>query len=371
VNARLVFPAIVVLLLAAAPASAHQPYDAVGGQPIFASATRADTVAARTNFFGERNVDQRTGEVRDDKVILSWFGVSNFAMAIGGHVVLLDAWVPRGAHSGWVPTTPEELAALDPELVLLGHGHFDHAADAVPIALASGARVVGTGEHCELVEGQGLPPRQCIAAIPTDAMPGHVERPRLLRGVRTTVLEHLHSATTGPDGYHAPVLPPPSGTAVGNPPTLEDMVELFGHLPDAEGGAILWKFRVGRFTLVWHDSSGPLSDRAPGILKALRRLGPVDVEVGSIQGFNQFFNGLRDPVDYIEAIRPRTFVPAHHDDWVVGISTRGIRYRDPFFDELGTLSPGTAPRVRFITDPEDYLNHVPLTWRPRAAISGR
>ena len=51
-------------------------------------------------------------------------------MAMRGQVFLLDAWVPRGTHSGYVATSPAELAALKPRATFIGHGHFDHAADA-------------------------------------------------------------------------------------------------------------------------------------------------------------------------------------------------------------------------------------------------
>src|SRR5688572_6067286 len=87
---------VVALALLAAPASAHVPPDASGGGPVAASADEAHMVALRQKYFGASNVDPRTGAVRRDKVVMSWFGVTNFAMAIRGHVVLLDAWVPRG-----------------------------------------------------------------------------------------------------------------------------------------------------------------------------------------------------------------------------------------------------------------------------------
>ena len=74
------------------------------------------TVAARQRFFGAANVDSGTGEVDPTKVILSWFGVTSFAMAVAGNVILLDAWVPRGEFSTYVPTSPTELAALMPSL---------------------------------------------------------------------------------------------------------------------------------------------------------------------------------------------------------------------------------------------------------------
>ncbi|WP_051461659.1 hypothetical protein [Tomitella biformata] len=71
-----------------------------------APATSDPTITARQRFFGVENVDASTGAVDPGKAILSWFGVSNFAMAIGGNIVLLDAWVPRGGFSNYVPTSP-------------------------------------------------------------------------------------------------------------------------------------------------------------------------------------------------------------------------------------------------------------------------
>ena len=114
------------------------------------------TIAARQHYFGLDNVNAETGEVRADRVILSWMGVSNFAAALNGHVVLMNAWIPRGwidpprwpgiAYSG---TTPEELAALEPEVIFFGHGHGDHAGD-IPFVVRAhpGITVVGAAEHC-------------------------------------------------------------------------------------------------------------------------------------------------------------------------------------------------------------------------------
>jgi L-ascorbate metabolism protein UlaG (beta-lactamase superfamily) len=349
--------AAIAALIAAAPVQAHVPVGARGGGAIPHSASKAEMVKARQHFFGIRNVNPRTGAVRRDRVILSWFGVSNFAVAIGGKVILLDAWVPRGAHSRYVPTSPEELAALRPRFIFIGHAHFDHAADAVPLALATGARLVGTAEHCAALGSRApITPPPCTEAVPAGAPAGTTSRVDVFRRVGVRAVKHLHSTVTGPDGYHVPVTPLPETTVVEHPPTLEDMLHLFGHLPDSEGGTVLYRFRLGPFSLVWHDSSGPLVEQSPETLAVLRDLGPVDVEVGSIQGFNQLTNGMRDPRTYIEALRPRVFVPAHHDDWAAGITTRGERY-EPYLDaELKLIPVDQRPRVRFIRDPQDYVD---------------
>jgi len=62
----------------AAPATAHTPLGARGGE-VLTAGSKADEVAARLRFFGPDNVNPATGEVRRDRLILSWFGVTNFA----------------------------------------------------------------------------------------------------------------------------------------------------------------------------------------------------------------------------------------------------------------------------------------------------
>lgn len=356
---------IVMACSAATAGHAHTPKGARGGEPLARSgATTQEVIETRTRFFGARNVDQRTGALARDKVILSWFGVTNFAMSIRGHVVLLDAWVPRGAHSGYVPTTPDELARLLPETIFLGHAHFDHGADAVPIAQASGATIVGTAEHCAAMATRATQdaPR-CISLTQPNAAPGTTTtRTDLIDGVEVKAMKHLHSAISGNDRVHVPVIPLPSTTSLERPPTVEDLVQLLSDLPDAEGGSVLYRFEVGGFSMVWNDSAGPLIDKSRGTLGNLRTFRPVDVQVGAIQGFNQFSNGLRDPVQYIDTLEPDLFVPSHHDDWAAGITTKGERYREPFTQELQRIPADRRPDVRFITDPADYIKPDRLTF---------
>jgi hypothetical protein len=364
---RWIVPGAVALAFTA-PAAAHTPSGVRGGEPVAAAASAGETIAVRQQYFGRENVDPRTGAVRRDRVILSWFGVTNFAMAIRGHVVLLDAWVPRGGHSGYVPSSPEELATLRPEAIFIGHAHFDHAADAVPIAQASGATLVGSAEQCaELRSRAAAMPPPCFEALPPGAPPATVAPAPLLRGVETAIVKHVHSAGRAPNGndaggYHVPVTPLPSTTQVEHPATPQDMAQLVDHAPDAEAGTVLYRFGVGDLSLVWHDSAGPLTEDAPHTYDVFRSLRPVDIQVGAIQGFNQITNGMRDPRLYIEAFAPELFVPAHHDDWAAGITTKGENYREPLDAELARIPPERRPQVRFISDPADYVRPEVLTF---------
>ena len=332
--------------------------------------TEAPVVAARRKFFGAAQVDARTGEVDPGRVVLSWFGVTGYAVAMRGHVFLLDAWVPRGAHSGYVPTTPVELACLRPEAVFLGHGHFDHAADAAEIAVRSGATVVGTQEHCAQVRRQagaaGHRVRTHRLGTPADAL-GTVYEPRVLDRVGVTAVRHLHSAVGPKDrsaatGSRPLFLRPSPSTVLRHPPRPRDAIRLLRHLADKEGGSLLYQLHAPGFRLTWHDTSGPLADRAPHVLELLRGMPPSDVQVGAVQGFNQYVNGLRDPRTYVEAVRPRIFVPSHHDDWAAGFTTPGERYRAPLTAELARIPRADRPEIRFTADPGDYLRPGVLTF---------
>lgn len=314
----------------------------------------ATLVAARSAVFGEHNVDQTTGALRADRIVFSWFGVSGFAVAMAGHVFLTDAWVPN-VYTGHVPTTRAQIAAIKPSHIFIGHGHFDHAADAAEIARASGARIVGSAAHCAHFR-TAAPGVSCDAAVPSGARPGSLHLYQGLPGITVRALPHLHSTMKAPTGEHAPLLPiPPSGRLLVQPPRPEELRRLAGHLNDPEGGAVLYAFEVGGRTVVWNDSVGPLGQdpAGPDIIAALRRLRPVDLHVGSIQGFNEITNGLEDAVGYTDALQPRIFVPNHHDDWFPVIATPAVTRERAFLDALSSVD--AAPEVRYLRDPEDYL----------------
>lgn len=326
------------------------------------------TIALREKFFGADNVDA-AGNVRRDKVILSWASVMTYAAALNGHVVLLDAWVARGEHSGYVPTDAGELAMLKPSHVFIGHGHFDHAADAAQVVAESGAVLVGTPEHCDQVKAQAArdfadPSVDCLAAAPRAAKPGTRSTVRALKGVQIETVTVIHSGAQAPDpsdrgGLHTPLAPPNDFTVIADhPPTPQDVAHLGTHLPDKEGGDVLYQFRVGSFALTHHDTSGPNKELAPQVYDVLRSLPKTDVEVAAVQGFGQLTNGGRDFRLIIEALRPQEVVPGHHDNWLPGLSTRGAYYRPYVVDELNRIPAAQRPLLRWLEDPADYLRPI-------------
>ena len=357
---RVAIPALALALLAAL----------LLGAPTARAGVPAETVEAREHFFGAENVGA-DGSLPRGRVVLSWFSVGSFAAAIDGRVVLLDSYIHKGEDvPNYVPTTTEELIALDPAAVFTGHGHYDHAKNAGVIAARTGAVVVGAPEHCDQARADaadtpmGPAAVRCVEAAGRGAQPGAEIRSvdALGPAVDIDVVKHVHSAAEPPDGEdHESALdsPPPvdAGSILLHPPGPS----VVGGLNPAgeEGGTLLYRFAIGDFSLVWHDSSGPLRERAPHVFDVLRRLPPTDVEVGAVLGFNEPTNGVRDPVDYIATLRPKLFVPNHHDfvsEYGSGRSFEGAVRR-----ELAKRGP-VVTDFRWIDDPQDYLRPELLTF---------
>src|SRR3954453_17029715 len=187
-----------------------------------AAQAASPTVAARQHFFGAENVDPVTGAVRDDRVILSWFGISSLAVAIDGHVVLLDAYInnvnnatPTQPSDRYVDTSYHELADLHPEALFMGHDHGDHGLGVSFLAHAlPGLRIYGTAEHCaqahqdDASNGYGDAKVDCVSVLGQGSpVGGQIVSVPALGGVCTQVVKHLHSALEAPNPDYPTVQP--------------------------------------------------------------------------------------------------------------------------------------------------------------------
>ena len=320
-------------LAAAAPATAAE-------RPLPRS-----SIEAREAFFGARNVD-RAGRLPRDRVILSWFGVASFAASFGGHVVLLDSYInnegpdqcPQGTRRRrHVDTTYAQLAALKPKLIFIGHHHFDHSCRTGELMVRTGARLVGLPQHCaeaarqvQSYRGRWRRPFRCVPTLPAGAAFGARATIRPLGSrVPVTAIRHVHSGrASGP---------------ICNTQGCESM---------------LYRFRVGRFSLAWHDSTGPLREKAPGVLPLMRRLPATDVVFGASLTLGISEQGYRDVVDYPQALRAKVFYAQHQD---FGYNSRAIL---PGLRQAFAARAGLRARLRWLQDPGAYLK--PISFDPEA-----
>jgi len=332
---------LLAALCLAAPASAAE-------QPL----PRA-TVKARKAFFGTANVD-RAGRVRDDRVLVSWFGVGSLAVSFEGRVVLLDTFLnntgPGNCPSGpaapsYVPATYDQLAALRPEAIFIGHEHFDHECRTGELIVRTGARLVGLPQACALATSQAAAfagKAAAVKCVPTLSAMSPFGASASIRPlgsrIGVDVIRNVHSGTaSGPVSN--------SGGAEG----------------------VLFRFTVGRFSLVWNDTVGPLREKAPGALDVLRKLPATDVQFGASLGIGVAEQGYRDPVDYMEALRAKRYYPLHQD--FPGARDGTSKALKPAVSASLGGRPGVTTKLVWLQDPKAYLR--PIAFDPDSPAFAR
>jgi hypothetical protein len=395
----------------------------------FSKSAEPSLIAARQKIFGVENVNAKTGKVRDDRVIFSWLTNATFAAAIKGHVLMLDTFVTRlEVTPGRTPFTIQDLVDLQPEALLLGHGHFDHADNAAYIAQQTGAVIYATPETCDNMHidatnnfdnGYTLVRAVTCKTLTTrGSLPGAeiVQINDFEPAISISVFKHLHSTNTGADDPNAvPISATVNGactpTRKGNtfPCNLQDPRDpaLFPmgtplstvmNIATARTGAggpisLFYVFTVsdngGKFKFAWHNSTGDIIDSCAlpnnnpdtgqpfepeqdvngcfptakvngktvgaNLAAIMDKIGPLDVDLGSVVslGFSQ--NGERDIVSYLQHLKPAIFIPNHVT--AVAVEGSSLEWKVGFFDALKAANiPQTMwPQLQWLVDPNDYL----------------
>lgn len=269
-------------------------------EPVFAkTSSSAAIVAARQKIFGLDNVDPKSGAVRQDKVIVSWITNASFAVAVKGHVLLLDTFVTRlETTPGRTPLVIQDLVDVTPDYIFIGHGHFDHADNAAYIAAQTGATIFASPETCDNMAIDALnnhtrgyttvPTVTCKPLTARGSLPGAeiVAIHDLEPDVSISAFKHLHSTNTGATDPDAVPIAATSGgtcvpTAKGNtfPCNLQDPrdPQLFPagtplstvmNIATSRAGAggpisMFYVFTVKapeQFRFVWHNTTGDIID---------------------------------------------------------------------------------------------------------------
>jgi hypothetical protein len=402
--------------------------------PVLAQSDRLnqDMIQARIKIFGLENVDPRTGEIQKDKVVMSWLTHTSMAIAIQGRVILTDTFVARlETTPGRTPFVIKDVVDLNPEAIFIGHGHGDHADNAAFIAARSGAKLFASEETCGVLQNDlarmkadpfmqadpdfaipGATEINCTPVTTTDSTPGtQIVKLTPLEPVACIVaFRHLHSIALPadpdwpemedllkplsadgdvplldwPDPRDARLFPPGNPLTPSNPrrPGQQDIRT--GGNP---GGAVsIWYHFVLRngtnFTIAANNTVGALKegkgsgwDGTPAdgqrILDILRRLPETDIQFGTASSGNTDFNGWRDHVYYLEALRPKIFLPGHAP---VGAS---LQYYSGFLATLKLMEQPRGnhwvgfpsdewPSIRWLTDPSDTLKPMVFDVNDRA-----
>ncbi len=257
---------------------------------------------------------------------LEWLGCATFRLEVGALVVMLDAYLDRVAGAASSGVGVEQIARAD--WIAIGHSHFDHLYGAERIALATGARVVGSYETVRILEAQGVPLAQMIPVAGG-------ERIRLSDEVLLSVFPSQHSCV-----WSAAKLGPSEEVCIGDlglswqeqqarlvalqqhmgrlgPEVLRHLA-ISNQAARGDGGALVYLFETPEGSLFYQDSSGHWS----GILRDLRpdvailaAAGRGNVDGEPIQGTLAHFVARE-----AELLRARRVILSHHDDWLPGFS---------------------------------------------------
>jgi hypothetical protein len=379
------------------------------------------TIAARQKVFGAENVDARSGQVRNDKVIFSWITNASFAASVKGRIVLLDTFVTRlEIAPGRTPFTIQDLVDLKPEALFIGHGHFDHADNAAYLSKKTGATIYASPETCDnmqldaarlagLIGGASTVP--CVSLTSRGSIPGsEVVTIHQLEPVATIkAFKHLHSTNTAPqDTSFPPVIINTPDAGVCAPPcnladprdkdmfpagTSQNSVLDLSTSRAGQGGPIsiyyVFQLRGGKeFTFAWHNTTGALREGCalpnniagtnppqpsqPGqdakgcfgpevgqkLANLMEFLGPTDVEIGSVVSLGFGINGERDIVDYNSHVAPKIFIPNHVT--AVAVESSSLEWKVGYRKQQAAMGIAAEdrPELYWLVDPNDYLRPI-------------
>lgn len=82
---------------------------------------------------------------------ITYYGHSCFLLETGGKSILFDPYISPNELANKI-----EIETIKADYILISHGHEDHVADAVSIALRTGATVVSNWEIIQWVQKQGV-----------------------------------------------------------------------------------------------------------------------------------------------------------------------------------------------------------------------
>ncbi len=297
--------------------------------------------------------------------------MSDFAASFKGHVILMDAYITRdgGARVNgqlighwfsieYTGSTQDELAALKPELVLIGHTHFDHNGD-LPFMVRAipGLPVFGTAEHCNDLRAFVTDVEvNCTSIFVANAALGTVWEPdkELIPGVRIIAVKHPHSSASPNPATDPPFDWTPAPCNVSDQyPILPDEPLAWGSPlvgPPSGPISIMWHFTVDHFGIAWEDTAGYIAGTP--VVEAFMNLPKTDLRLGSIAVAGRSVMDLHNSL-----LKPKIFIPLHMDSCFYLI-------RKEVETALAMEPDSYRPTLLFISDPADYLR--PISFDPNA-----
>jgi len=243
--------------------------------------------------------DRRTLAIR-------WTGYGNFELAYNGQVILLDAYFDRGSE--YPPLGFRAADVRKADVILIGHGHFDHMSDAASVGIRTGATVVGAPATVAKLQTQSIDARQVRTVAgrggETLQFTGFSVEPILARhgeppaDVTMAFGNALQRATPAP-----------------TPEQQSEQAQISARGSSdrrivAEGTIAYLITLDSGFRILYRDSGGKVTDYERA---AASRVGPVDLAIAATSASYVTSLVVEQALEYVHTYKPHVFIPAHHD----------------------------------------------------------
>ena len=269
-------------------------------------------------------------------MVVRYLGTSNYEIAFGGKVILLDAFYDgqRGPDARLIGIKGDDVKRAD--AIIIGHPHIDHIADAPAIAKRLKTIVFVAPAGRPILEKAQVPANliKYVRGGETIKMDGFT--------VLSVLAKHsvLDPKVAAQFGAAAGAAEPPSQAEMVylknvvvpyNPPAGNDPeLDIVNH------GTIAYVIIFDNgFKLAFRDSPGAVTDGERALMQKLG--GEVNLGIIAYQGF-----GAKPVLDVTMALaklyNPKIFLPAHQDELFGGITDFSTT---PLFTAFRTELPET------------------------------
>jgi Beta-lactamase superfamily domain len=281
-----------------------------------------------------------------------WAGYSNFELAYGGKIILLDAYFDRGSNYPPLGFAARDVTRAD--VILIGHGHFDHMSDAASVSIRTSATIVGAPLTTAKLAAQDVPAAQIRTVTGRGGemlrFDGFSVEPILARHGQpdpqvTTVMEGALAALGTEPG------------AAQEAEAAEERAIRARGVSDprviAEGTIAYLITLDSGFRIMYRDSGGRVTDQEKAVMA---RVGSVDLALVAVAAEYLMPLTTRQGLEHMRLYKPAVYMPAHHDAPIGG--RRSLwRATEPLFQALKddnpnlvTVSRGYREPVCFNTD---------------------
>jgi L-ascorbate metabolism protein UlaG (beta-lactamase superfamily) len=267
-----------------------------------------------------------TGTAGSSGVNLRWLGNNAWEITFGTTTILIDPWLTRFKTGTYTPEgirndTPLSVdpTRIDPyishaNLILVCHGHYDHMTDVPYVAARTGATVLGTESHHNMLRALGAPASQFCTVRGGEYLQ--------YSGYTVEVFGSLHSMT-GPS-KQVPYPGTRPGAVPPVPTTVADLVE---------GGTLSYQITIGeRFRIL-------VLSTANFVERELAGLRP-DVAIVAAGGgsVHDYVGRLMRTLDY-----PTWVLPTHWDDFDYPLDQPAVDWGglQPLQNAVAAASPDT------------------------------